>query len=59
MAHTHVSVAARDGSVKGGHLLELYVGPTLEVFVTVEPTALYKKPDKRFDAGVIDPALEK
>ena len=30
--HTHVSVAAKDGSVKGGHLLELYVGPTLEVF---------------------------
>lgn len=57
-AHTHVSVAAKDGSVKGGHLLELYVGPTLEVFVTVEPTALYKKIDKRFDAGIIDPALE-
>lgn len=58
-AHTHVSVAAKDGSVKGGHLLELYVGPTLEVFITVEPTALYKKLDKRYDAGVIDPDLEK
>ena len=57
-AHTHVSVASKDGSVKGGHLLELYIGPTLEVFVTVEPTALYKKLDKRFDAGIIDPSLE-
>ena len=58
VAHIHVSVAANDGSVRGGHLLELYVGPTLEVFVTVEPTALYKKLDKRYDAGVIDPSLE-
>lgn len=59
IAHTHVSVADKDGIVHGGHLLELYVGPTLEVFVTVEPTALYKKIDKRFDAGLIDPSLEK
>jgi predicted DNA-binding protein with PD1-like motif len=59
VAHTHVSVANKDGLVHGGHLLELFVGPTLEVFVTVEPTALYKKLDKRYDAGVIDPFLEK
>ncbi len=59
MAHTHVSVAAKDGSVKGGHLIELYVGPTLEVFVTVEPTAIYKKLDTKYDAGVMDPGLEK
>ncbi|QEC66360.1 DNA-binding protein [Panacibacter ginsenosidivorans] len=48
VAHTHVSVADKDAIVRGGHLLELYVGPTLEVFVTVEPTALYKKLDKRY-----------
>jgi uncharacterized protein len=59
VAHTHVSVANRDGSVHGGHLLELYVGPTLEVFVIVEPTAIYKKLDTRYNAGVIDPSLEK
>jgi predicted DNA-binding protein with PD1-like motif len=59
VAHTHVSVATKDGSVKGGHLLELFVGPTLEVFVTVEPTPLYKSVDKRFNAGIIDPSLEK
>jgi uncharacterized protein len=58
VAHTHVSVASKDGSVKGGHMLELFVGPTLEVFVTVELTPLYKKLDKRFDAGIIDPSLE-
>ena len=49
----------KDGSVTGGHLLELFVGPTLEVFVTVEPTPLYKKLDTRYDAGVIDLTLEK
>jgi hypothetical protein len=59
VAHTHISVALKDGSVKGGHLLELYTGPTLEVFITVESTALYNKLDKRFNAGVIDPVLEK
>ncbi len=59
VAHTHVSVATKDGSVHGGHLIELYVGPTLEVFVIVEPTALYKKLDTRYNAGVIDPSLEK
>ena len=59
VAHTHVSVATKDGIVHGGHLLELYVGPTLEVFVIVEPTALYKKLDTRYNAGVIDPSLEK
>lgn len=58
VAHTHISVALKDGSVKGGHLLELYVGPTLEVFITVEPTGLYKKIDKKYDAGIIDPSLE-
>lgn len=59
VAHTHVGVAAKDGIVYGGHLLELHVGPTLEVFVTAEPTALYKKLDKRYNAGLIDPSLEK
>ncbi len=59
VAHTHVSLAFNDGSVKGGHLLELYVGPTLELFITVEPTPLYKKLDAKFNAGIIDPSLEK
>lgn len=59
VAHSHINVATKDGTSHGGHLLELYVGPTLELFVTVEPTPLYKKLDVEFEAGVIDPALEK
>lgn len=35
VAHTHMTTSLRDGSVKGGHLLQLIVGPTLEVIVTV------------------------
>jgi uncharacterized protein len=58
VAHTHVSVATEDGTLKGGHLLELVVGPTLEVFITVYSKPLFKKMDPRYDAAVIDPALE-
>lgn len=59
VAHTHVSIATEDGTLKGGHLLELVVGPTLEVFVTVYPQPLFKRLDPRYDAAVIDPSLEK
>jgi predicted DNA-binding protein with PD1-like motif len=58
-AHSHLNLAAADGSVRGGHLLELVIGPTMELFMTVEPTPLYKRHNEEFDANVIDPALEK
>jgi predicted DNA-binding protein with PD1-like motif len=59
VAHTHVTVSTEDGLSHGGHLIELLVGPTLEVFVTVEPTPLFKRLNPKFNAGVIDPTLEK
>lgn len=59
VAHTHVTVSTEDGTCHGGHLIELFVGPTLEVFVTVEPTPLFKRLNPEFNAGVIDPTLEK
>ncbi len=52
-----MSAALKDGSVKGGHLLELYSGPTMEIILTVEPAALFKKLDPEFNAGIIDPEL--
>ncbi|MDI3321206.1 PPC domain-containing DNA-binding protein [Pinibacter soli] len=55
VAHSHVNAATSDGIVHGGHLLELVVGPTLEVFITVEPVGLYKKFDDKSKAAVIDP----
>ena len=59
IVHIHANVAAEDGTVRGGHLLELITGPTLEVFLTVEPTTLYKKVNPQFGAGLIDPSLIK
>jgi predicted DNA-binding protein with PD1-like motif len=59
IVHIHATVAAEDGTVRGGHLLDLVTGPTLEVFLTVEPTALYKKVNPAFGAGLIDPSLTK
>ena len=55
VAHTHISAALKDGSVKGGHLLELFSGPTMEIILMEEPTALYKKLDPEFEAALIDP----
>ena len=59
VAHTHVNLADKDGNTHGGHLLQLIVGPTLEVFVTVEPTPLYKKMDPASNASVIDLMLDR
>lgn len=59
VAHTHFSAATSDGLVHGGHLLEMYIGPTLEVSITTEPTPLFKRLNEEFNAGVIDPDLKK
>jgi predicted DNA-binding protein with PD1-like motif len=59
VAHTHINLSTEDGISHGGHLLELIVGPTLEVFVTVEQTPLFKRLKPEFNAGVIDPALDR
>lgn len=58
IAHTHFSAATSDGIVHGGHLLELIIGPTMELIITTEPTALFKKLDPDFKAAFIDPTQE-
>jgi hypothetical protein len=55
--HTHVAVASPDGTVRGGHLIEADVFPTLECFVTVYPTALHKEADAETGLMLIDPSL--
>ncbi|MDB5140288.1 MAG: hypothetical protein JWR12_2204 [Mucilaginibacter sp.] len=55
VVHAHINLAAADGTVRGGHLLEAFVAPTLEVMMTIEPAPLYKKPDVEFGLNVIDP----
>lgn len=57
VAHSHATVSLKDGNVKGGHLLKMIVGPTLEIVLTAEPAFLYKKLDTEFNAAVIDPEL--
>lgn len=53
--HGHIAVATEDGMVHGGHLLEAFVEPTLEVMMTTEPVPLYKKKNAGLDVNVIDP----
>ncbi len=57
VAHSHINLATEDGITHGGHLLELFIGPTLELFVTVYTIPLNKKLDPRSGAGVIDPSM--
>lgn len=54
--HGHIAVATEDGIVHGGHLLEAFVEPTLEVMMTVEPAALFKKRNDALNVNIIDPA---
>ncbi|KAA2243892.1 DNA-binding protein [Chitinophaga agrisoli] len=59
VVHGHVNFGTEDGTVRGGHLLEAVVSPTLEAIVTVEPEALYKKLSPEFGISVIDTDLKK
>jgi predicted DNA-binding protein with PD1-like motif len=45
VVHAHMVFGKSDGSTVGGHLWEAHVNPTLEVFVSVDPEPLRKKPD--------------
>lgn len=48
--HVHAVVGLRDGTTRGGHLLEAIVRPTLEV--TVVESATHLKRRKRADLGL-------
>jgi predicted DNA-binding protein with PD1-like motif len=43
--HAHVSVGLRDGSARGGHLLEATIRPTLELILTEHPPHLRRRSD--------------
>ena len=55
--HTHVSVASSDGIVHGGHVINAFVFPTLELFMTVYPTPLHKELDQATGLNLIDPSV--
>jgi predicted DNA-binding protein with PD1-like motif len=55
IVHVHCIVGLRDGSTRGGHLLEARVWPTLEVIVSEWPAYLRKRLDPALGLAVIDP----
>ena len=58
VVHGHINLATEDGVVHGGHLLEAFIEPTLEVIMTVEPVELDKKLEPEFGINVIDPDIK-
>src|ERR1700719_4094711 len=58
VVHTHMMVGNPVGTTQGGHVLEAYVSPTLEVMVTVDPVTMQKRFDPATELTLIDPALK-
>ena len=56
VVHMHAVLGGRDGGTIGGHVFELRVEPTLEVFVTANTLPLQKKLDPASGINLIDPA---
>ena len=54
VVHAHINLADKNGIVHGGHLLQAFIFPTLEVMMTVEPTTMYKKLYPEAGASIID-----
>lgn len=52
--HAHVVVGFRDGTTRGGHLLEASVRPTLEVVLVESPAHLQRKTDKETGLPLLD-----
>ena len=52
--HAHVVVGKSDGTAHGGHLLEAYVRPTLEVVLESAPARLVRRHDPESGLALID-----
>lgn len=52
--HAHISLGRRDGSVVGGHFVEGYVRPTLEVVVQELPGRVERKVNEQIGLPLID-----
>ncbi len=55
IVHMHAVIGRSNGTPIGGHVFELNVNPTLEVFMTVNTTPLKRRPDDASGMKVIDP----
>ena len=52
--HAHAVLGRRDGSTRGGHLLEAHVRPTLEVILVESPAYLRRRMDPASGIPLID-----
>lgn len=55
IVHMHAILGRRDGTTVGGHVWELNVNPTIEVFLTANTTPLGKRADPASGLKLIDP----
>lgn len=53
--HAHVVVGKRDGTAHGGHLIEGWVRPTLEVVIVETPPHLRRRHDPASGLALIEP----
>jgi predicted DNA-binding protein with PD1-like motif len=54
--HAHVVIGKADASAHGGHLVEGFVRPTLEVIMTETPSYLRRRFDSEAGLPLIDPS---
>src|SRR5207244_725635 len=54
--HAHVVLGKPDATAHGGHLIEGFVRPTLEIVVTETPRPLHRRFDAESGLALIDPA---
>jgi predicted DNA-binding protein with PD1-like motif len=55
VVHMHAVLGHKDGHTTGGHVWELNVNPTVEIFLTANTTPLNKRPDQTSGIKLIDP----
>jgi uncharacterized protein len=53
--HAHVVLGKADATAHGGHLIEGYVRPTLELVITEAPRHLHRRVDANSGLALIDP----
>jgi uncharacterized protein len=54
--HSHAVLGKADASAHGGHLIEGWVRPTLEIVITELPRHLHRRFDPESGLALIDPA---
>ena len=56
--HAHAVVGRRDGTAHGGHVIDAFVRPTLEVFVSISSTKIKRRLDDVTNLPLIDLIIE-